>query len=148
MTTLLENKKARHEYEFLDTFVAGMVLSGPEVKSLRLKHGSLQGSFVRVIDGELWVVNMMINPYSFSRNEDYEPTRSRKLLVKKHELLQLQEKQNQKGIALVPSRVVAAGRHVKLEIAIARGKQLHDKREAIRKRDLDRAARKDAKYSY
>lgn len=148
MTTLLENKKARHEYEFLDTLVAGIVLTGPEVKSLRLKHGSLQGSYVRVIDGELWLINMMVNPYSYARNEDYDPTQSRKLLIRKSELLQLQEKQNQKGITLIPSRVVVAGKNIKVEIAIARGKQLHDKREAIRKRDLDRAARKDAKYSY
>lgn len=122
---------------------AGIVLEGGEVKMLRGKHGSLQGSHVRIIGGQAWLINAQIPPYPYARNEDYDPIRSRKLLLKKSELLQLQAIQDTKGKALIPTRLGVVGPFLKLEIGIARGKTQGDKRETIKKRDLARELRRD-----
>ncbi len=143
MKPLLINKKARFDFEILDRVVAGIVLTGGEVKMLRGKHGSLQGSHVRIVGGEAWLLNAQIPPYPFARNEDYDPIRSRKLLLKASELLQLQAIQDTKGKALVPTMLGLDGAFLKVEIGIARGKTHADKRDVIRKRDLDREARRD-----
>lgn len=143
MKPLLINKKARFDFEIQDTMYAGIVLEGGEVKMLRGKHGSLQGSHVRIIGGQAWLINAQIPPYPYARNEDYDPIRSRKLLLKKSELLQLQAIQDTKGKALIPTRLGVVGPFLKLEIGIARGKTQGDKRETIKKRDLARELRRD-----
>lgn len=122
-----------------------MVLDGGEVKMLRGKHGSLAGSYVRVIGDHAVLLNAQIPPYPYARNEEYEPTRTRQLLLKKSELLQLKQAQETKGHTLVPLMIGLDGRFIKVEVAIARGKNTTDRREAIRKRDLDREVARDLK---
>jgi SsrA-binding protein len=138
MLPLLLNKKARFDFEIQDSVVAGVVLTGGEVKMLRGKHGSLQGSHVRIVNGEAWLLNAQIPPYPYARNENYDPKRSRKLLLKKNELLALEAVQQTKGRALVPTIIGLSGRHIKVEVGIARGKTAKDRRETIKKRDLER----------
>lgn len=145
MLPLVVNKKARFEFQSLETFRAGMVLDGGEVKMLRGKHGSLAGSYVRVIGDHAVLLNAQIPPYPYARNEEYEPTRTRQLLLKKSELLQLKQAQETKGHTLVPLMIGLDGRFIKVEVAIARGKNTTDRREAIRKRDLDREVARDLK---
>ena len=143
MKTLLVHRQARFEYEPLQRFVAGVVLSGGEVKMLRQKKGSLSGSHVRVVSGEVWLLNAQIPPYPFARNEDYDPTQTRKLLLSKKEILKLQEAQQEKGKAIIPLEVGLEGKYIKVKIAIARGKSKADRRETIRKRDLERQTAKE-----
>lgn len=143
--SLVVNKKARYEYSIEKNYTAGLVLSGQEVKSLRLKHASLSGSFVKVIGGEAFLVNAHINPYSFAQTDEYDPKRTRKLLLKKRELLELQEALHSKGRTLVPLSIFVAGKHLKLELAIAKGKKIHEKRAAIRERDQIRATERELK---
>ncbi|MBP7875806.1 SsrA-binding protein SmpB [Candidatus Woesebacteria bacterium] len=135
---LLDNARARFEYEISETLVAGVVLSGGEVKSLRGKHGSLTGSFVKVIDSEVWMINVQISPYPFANNTDYEPKRSRKLLLKRHEILKLQTDSLQKGRIMVPLRIEAVGHFIKVIIGVGRGKSTVDKRATVRKREQSR----------
>ena len=135
---LLQNKKARHEYAVEKTFTAGVVLTGPEVKSLRNKSGSLTGSFVKVVGGELFLINAQITPYAFANNTDYDPKRTRKLLVRKQELARLSEALDQKGRALIPLSIDLLGNHIKVTCALARGLKLHDKRAVLKKRTIDR----------
>jgi SsrA-binding protein len=135
---LLKNKKATFEYEILKKFEAGVVLSGAEVKSLRNKSGSFVGSFVKLLGGEAFLLNAQITPYSFADNKDYDPKRTRKLLLNKHELKELEEITAQKGKTLVPLAFMLAGNKIKLEFAVGRGKKAYDKRADIKKRDLDR----------
>lgn len=110
---------------------------------LRGKHGSLNGSYVHIKDGEAWLLNMQVPPYPYARVEDYEPTRTRKLLLKKSELIKFGQLQGTKGISLIPLSVAVAGRYLKVVIGVARGKSSRDKREAIKERDLNREARRD-----
>jgi len=145
MKPLLINKKAKFEYEYIETLTAGVVLSGGEVKMLRNSKGSLQGSFVRVVDGEAWLLNAQIPPYPYARNEDYDPKQNRKLLLKKKEVAQLLQIQQAKGLTLVPTAIGLEGRYIKVEVTIARGKSQGDRRETIRRRDLDRQTARDLK---
>lgn len=143
MLPLIVNRRARYEYEILDTFTAGLVLQGGEVKMLRGKHGSLAGSYVRVVGNKAVLLNAQIPPYPYSRQEDYEPLRTREILIKKHEMLLLKQAQETKGRTLVPLAIGLEGRFLKVEIAVARGKNTRDRRETIKKRDLDRELRRD-----
>lgn len=143
MLPLLLNKKARFDFEIQDKVVAGIVLTGGEVKMLRGKHGSLQGSHVRIVNGEAWLLNAQIPPYPYARSENYDPKRTRKLLLSKAELLILESVQQTKGRALVPTMIGLNGRHIKVEVGIARGKTDKDRRETIKKRDLEREMRRD-----
>ncbi len=145
MKPLLVNKRARFEYEVIERFTAGVVLQGGEVKMLRNSKGSLQGSFVRIIDGEGWLINAQIPPYPYARNEDYDPKQTRKLLLKKKELEQLAVVQKTKGMALIATAIGLEGKFIKVEVAIARGKNVRDRREQIRRRDLDRQTARDLK---
>lgn len=135
---LLDNARARFEYEISDTLVAGVVLSGGEVKSLRGKHGSLAGSFVKIIGDEIWLVNVQISPYPFANNVDYDPKRSRKLLLKRHEILKLKTDAQQKGRVMVPLRIEALGHFIKVIIGIGRGRTTVDKRAVVKKREQAR----------
>lgn len=136
--TLLEHKKARFEYEISDQLIAGVVLTGGEVKSLRGKHGSLSGSFVKILGNEAWLVNAQISPYPYADNTDYDPKRSRKLLLKRQEILKLQTDAQQKGRVLVPLRIEAVGPFIKVVVGIGRGRSTVDKRKVIQKREQDR----------
>ena len=133
------------EYAIVDTFEAGMVLSGPEVKMLRLKRGSLVGTHVRVVAGEVIVLNMQIPAYPNARQEDYDPKRTRKLLLHKHEVLKLQQAQDTKGFALIPLAVGVSHRFVKMQIAIAKGKKQYERREELKKRDMAREVERTTK---
>lgn len=143
---LIENRKARAEYQLIDTFQAGVVLSGAEVKSVRAKHGSLQGSFVKPIGGELFLVNCLISPYQFARQEDYDDRRTRKLLLHRRELIKLQEAARQKGRTLVPLSLELVNNKIKLNFAVARGKKQYERKEELKRRDLAREARREMKY--
>lgn len=142
---LLINKRARHDYAIEKTYMTGIVLSGPEVKSLRNKSGSFRGSFVKVISGEVFLINMQITPYKFADNEKYDPKRTRKLLLKKKEIEQLAEDLNKKNRTVVPLSFETVGRNIKLKIGVGRGLKLHDKRAKMKKRTMDRDVAKELK---
>ena len=140
--TLL-NRKARHEYEILETWVAGIVLTGTEIKSLRLGLGNLQDSFCRVQNGELWVYNFYIAPYEQGNIYNVEPRRARKLLLHKWEIAKLTTRVNERGFSIIPTRLFFDRGYAKLEVGLGRGKKLWDKRESIADRDRDREARRE-----
>lgn len=133
----IENRQARYDYEILEKFEAGIDLLGPEVKSVRDGQVSLKEAFVHLRDGQAWLVNAHIHPYQNSV-ETISPTRSRRLLLHKKELLNLASKTQTMGLTLVPLALYNKGNLFKLEIALAKGKKKWDKREAIKKRELER----------
>jgi SsrA-binding protein len=136
------NRKARFEYEILDTYEAGVVLEGSEVKSVRAGKVSLAEAYCRFIETELFLVDCHITPYSQAGTHALlSPTRMRKLLLKRYELRRLNEKVTTRGLTIVPLRIYSHDRLIKVEIALARGKKLTDKRKTIRDRDLQREAR-------
>jgi SsrA-binding protein len=145
--TIASNRRAFHDYSIVDTNEAGLVLSGTEVKSLRQNGCSLSDGFVRLKDGEAWLVNVHIPPYEqgtfFSQ---HEPRRDRKLLLHRKELDRLKGKLQEKGLTLLPLRVYFCRNRVKVEVGLARGKKLYDKRQAIKerevRRELERARRR------
>ena len=146
MTTFSENRKARFDYEILETYEAGLVLSGPEVKSIKNGRMNLAGSYVTFHDGELYLTGSTVAPYQ-PKNQptDYDPSRSKKLLLRKKEIMSLAGKIKQKGLTLVPLKVYNKGRRIKLEIAVARGKKQYDKRSVISKRDAARKIERELK---
>lgn len=139
MTTLAINRRVKYDYEILDTFEAGLVLQGHEVKSIKTGRVSLQGSFVTIKDEEAFLTNANIPPYQPKNTPaDYNPTQSRKLLLHKKEINSLIGKIRQKGLTLVPLRVYTKGGRIKLEFGLAKGKKKTDKREVIKKRETER----------
>lgn len=135
----IKNKKASFEYHFLDKYIAGIMLQGTEIKSLREGKANLQESYCALLDGELWVKNMHISPYTEGTYANHEPKRDRKLLLNKRELKKLESKFKEKGLAIIPVRLFINDRGLaKLEIALAKGKKLYDKREDIKQKDLKR----------
>lgn len=142
---LVLNKSAGHDYEILESYVAGVMLTGPEVKSLRLKHGSLKGSYVKIINHEAFLMNAQINPYAFAENQDYDPKRTRKLLLKHRELLKLEELDHRKNVTLVALKFFTAGRHIKLELGVGRGKKEFEKRSDLRKKAIQRDVERELK---
>jgi len=143
--TLIENRKARFEYDIHTQYQAGVVLSGAEVKSVRLKSGSLNGSFVKIVGAEVQLLNAQISPYKFANNQDYDPKRTRTLLLNKKEIVELLAVQNQKGSALVPLAFELVGKMIKLKIGVGRGKKQYEKRAAIKQRDVERDIRAELK---
>lgn len=136
-----ENRKARHDYESLEKYQAGLVLTGGETKSIREGGAKLEGSHLVLHGGELWLLGTHIKPYSKAgRIEGYDPTRSRKVLIHKKELRYLAGKIQEKGLTLVPFSLYASGRQIKLSFGLCRGRKAHDKREHIKSRELDRQA--------
>ena len=131
------NRQAGFRYNLLERFEAGLVLQGSEVKSLREGGVQLKDAYADVKDGEVWLRNMHIAPYKPAR-ENHDPERPRKLLLHKREIERLIGKTHEKGLTLVPTRMYFSGPHVKLELALARGKEQRDKREVIRERDQRR----------
>lgn len=139
MTTLAVNKKAKFDYEFLEKYEAGLVLFGHEVKSIKTGHISLKGAFVTIHNGELYLTNALVPLYQHAGNiKNYDPNRSRKLLVKKSEIRSLVGKKTQAGLTMVPIRVYTKRSLIKLEFALAKGKTKYDKRNVLKKRDTDR----------
>ena len=139
MTVFAENKKAHFDYEILETYEAGLVLSGAEVKSIKNGRMNLTGSYVNFHNGELYLIGTFIAPYQ-PKNQptDYDPSSSRKLLLRKKEIASLAGKIKTKGLTLIPLKVYNKGRRIKLEFAVARGKKQYDKREIIAKREAAR----------
>ena len=133
------NRAARHEYFILETFEAGIALTGTEVKSLRLGKGNLKESYAQVKGGELFLFNCHISPYDFGNRFNHEPLRPRKLLLHKAEIMRLVGKTKEKGLTLVPlSLYFDVKNRVKLELALAKGKKLYDKRQDMAKKDAQR----------
>ncbi|MBQ3809064.1 MAG: SsrA-binding protein SmpB [Kiritimatiellae bacterium] len=139
-----ENRKARHDYTVLETIECGIVLTGTEVKSVRHGEVSLSGSYGAVLKGELWLVGADIAAYKFGNRFNHEPKSMRKLLVHAKEVRDLQLKTEAKGLTLIPLKVFLKNGRVKVDLGVCRGKQLHDKRDALKKkamrRDLERGA--------
>jgi len=135
------NRAASHNYFLLEKFEAGMMLSGTEVKSIRAGRANLKDAYGIVKDGELWLLNAHIGPYEHGNIFNHEPLRTRKLLVHKEELRKLVGKTQQKGLTLIPTRIYFKNGRAKCELALARGKQLWDKRETERRKTADAEAR-------
>jgi SsrA-binding protein len=135
---IAENRRARHEYQLLERLEAGVVLTGTEVKSLRDGRASLAQAYAEVRDGELWLVGLHISPYEQGSVGAHEPDRPRKLLAHRREIDSLYGKVGEKGLTLVPTRLYFKDGRVKVELAVARGKELRDKRRDIAKREADR----------
>jgi SsrA-binding protein len=138
---IADNRKAFHDYHILDIFEAGVALLGTEVKGIREGQANLRDSFARVEDGEVWLYNVHINPYSHRGYVDHDPKRRRRLLLHRHEIRRLIGKTVEKGLTLVPTRLYFKKGRVKVALALAKGKQAHDKRETIRRREVDRETR-------
>lgn len=143
MKVIATNKKSRFDYEILETFEAGIVLTGPEVKSVKAGQVSIKESFATVKGEEVFLTNAHISPYKQAAGLDHEPTRSRKLLLKKSEISSLIGKAKTQGLTLIPTKVYLKRGFVKVEIGLGRGKKLHDKRETIKKKDTQRDIARD-----
>jgi SsrA-binding protein len=135
---IVDNRRARYDYELLDRFEAGIVLQGTEVKSLRDGRASLGQAYAEVRDGEAWLVGAEIQPYAHGNIRNHEPTRDRKLLLHRKEIASLQGKVRERGLTLVPTRLYWKDGRAKVELRLARGKQTVDKRREIAKRDAQR----------
>ena len=133
-----ENRKARHDYTVLETIECGIVLSGTEVKSVRHGEVSLAGAYGAVLKGELWLLGADIAAYKFGNRFNHEPKSQRKLLVHAKEIRELQLKTEAKGLTLVPLKVFLKHGRIKVDLGVCRGRQLHDKRDALKKKDLRR----------
>jgi SsrA-binding protein len=140
-TSIAENRKAFHDYHMLETFEAGIVLLGTEVKSIREGRVNLRDSFARVEDGEVFLYNVNISPYSHRGYADHEPLRRRKLLLHRDEIRKLIGKTVEKGMTLVPVRMYYKNGRVKVAVSLAKGKKDYDKRETIKRREADRETR-------
>jgi len=144
--TVAFNKEAKAEYEIIETYEAGIVLEGSEVKALRNKQTvSFKDSFVRIENGEAWLYNLYIAPYRYATLKPPDPLRKRKLLLHKREILRLLGKVQQKGFTIIPLRVYFKDGKVKVEIALAKGKKTYDRREELRERDIKRQMERDLK---
>jgi SsrA-binding protein len=135
------NRGAYHNYHILETHEAGIVLTGTEVKSIREGRCNLKDSYAMVRNGEMWLLNAHISPYSHGNRQNHDPTRSRKLLLHKREIERLMGKGQQKGLTIVPTKMYLKNGRIKVEIALVRGKKLHDKRETERRRETEREMR-------
>jgi len=139
--SIAENRKAFHDYHLLESFEAGLVLLGTEVKAIREGRVNLRDSFARVENGEVYLYNVNISPYSHRGYADHEPLRRRKLLLHRDEIRKLVGKTVEKGMTLVPVRLYFKNGRVKVAVSLARGKKDYDKRETIKRREVDRETR-------
>lgn len=142
------NRRARHKFEFLETFEAGIQLRGTEVKALREGKAQLSDAYAVVDDGEVWLRNFHIPPYAPASRENHDPERPRKLLLHRYEIERLVGKTAERGLTLVPSRVYFKGPHAKVELALARGKEGRDRRREIAERDVRREVEREFKGRY
>lgn len=141
---VITNRKARHEYSVLDSFEAGVMLAGAEVKSLRDGKGNLQDAYGRIIDGEVFLYGMHILPYAFARGE-LDPVRPRKLLLHQKEILEISRALEERGTTLIPLRVYFVNGRAKVELGVCKGKRAYDKRQALKERDAKREAERALK---
>ena len=133
------NRKARHDYFILDTFECGIVLTGTEIKSVRAGNLNLKDSYASIENGELWLYGVHISPYEKGTYYNHEPERDRKLLLHRHEIIRLNSKTREKGLTLVPLSVyIKDGKRAKVELGLAKGRTIHDKRDMIADRDAKR----------
>jgi SsrA-binding protein len=139
--TITENRKARHDYHILDTWEAGIALLGTEVKSIREGRVNLRDSYARIENGEVWMQNVHISPYSHRGSADHAELRSRKLLLHRDEIRKMVGRVAEKGLTLVPLEMYLKNGRVKVLLGLAKGKQAHDKRETIRRRETERETR-------
>lgn len=142
---IARNKKARFDYEIIETFEAGIVLRGSEVKSLRQKKASIQESYARIKNGEVYITGMNIAVYEMANRFNHEPVHDRKLLLHRHEIKRLIGKVQEKGFTLVPLKLYFKNGKVKVELGLAKGKAKYDKRDSIKKRDVDRELQREWK---
>lgn len=140
------NRKARHEYHIVNTYEAGIVLQGTEVKSIRQGKANLVDSYAAIKDGEVWLMNTHISSYEQGNINNHDPHRTRKLLLKRSEIRKLIGKTKEKGLTLIPLRIYLKGGKVKIELALAQGKKAYDKREDIAKKDFQRQQERKIKY--
>ncbi|MGY8777556.1 MAG: SsrA-binding protein SmpB [Longimicrobiales bacterium] len=136
------NRKARHEYEILETYEAGMELKGPEVKSLRSGGVAFQDAFARVDSGEVWLHSLHISPYEQANRNNVDPVRPRRLLLNRQEIRQMIIKTEEKGLTVVPLEIYFSRGYAKISLGVARGKNLYDKRETLKRRQQDREAQR------
>lgn len=134
----ISNKKATFNYDILETFEAGIVLTGAEVKSIKGGRANLTDAFVKILNGDLYLINAEIPKYKYSSDDFYDSRRTRKLLVKRKELIQIDSKLKSKNLTLIPLSLYTKGRIVKVEVAFARGRKRHEKKEREKRRDMDR----------
>ena len=146
--TIVNNRKAYHDYEIINNLETGIVLFGTEVKSLRNGKANLSDAYARIKDNELWLLNMHISAYEKSAESNHDPLRDRKLLVNKMELKKLRRQVEEKGVTLVPTKLYFKDHLVKVEISLARGKKKYDKRAAIAERDMKRDMDRSSKIKY
>lgn len=137
-TVIALNKKAYHDYEILGKYDAGMVLTGTEVKSLREHKASLVDAYARTKNGEVWLINSNIPVYKLGTYTNHEPMRNRKLLLKKSEIRKLDQKLKDRSLTVVPLKLYFSGPYIKIELGLAKGKRKYDKREAIKKAEMQR----------
>lgn len=142
---IVNNRHAFHEYHILDKYEAGIALKGTEVKSVMSGRIQLKDSYVAVKDGEVWLLNAHISPYSHGNRENHDPLRTRKLLLHKREILKLEKETTVKGMTLVVTRIYLKNGRVKFEIGVAKGKKLYDKRETEMKRTIEKETRQQLK---
>lgn len=145
MKRIAENRKARHEYEIFDRFEAGLVLQGTEIKSIRQGKVQMKDSYVSIINGEAFIKGLHISPYEFGNRFNHDETRDRKLLLHKKEIRKLEQASQAKGFTIVPLSIYLSKGLAKMEIALAKGKNLHDKRESSKERDAKREIEKAMK---
>jgi SsrA-binding protein len=144
----INNKKATYDYFVEDTYETGIVLKGTEIKSIRKGSANLQDSYATIKKGEMFLLNMYIAQYEEGNQFNHEERRTRKLLLHESEIIKIASKVDQEGYTLVPLKLYLKGNKAKILIGIAKGKKTFDKRETIKKRDLEREARKEAKYNF
>lgn len=143
---VVDNRKARFEYEILETYEAGLELTGTEVKSIRAGKVNLQDSFTLIREGEAWLLNMHVSPHSTaSRVFNHDPTRRRKLLLHRQEISRITGMIEKKGLTVIPLRLVLTKGWIKAHLAVARGKKLHDKRDALKEKSINRDIQRDLK---
>ena len=136
--TVADNRRAFHEYDLLERIEAGLVLAGTEIKSIRASKVNIRDAYAQVRDGEMWLQNMHIAPWSGGGPWNHEPVHPRRLLLHKKEILRLGRAAAQQGLTIVPLRVYIKGHHAKIELALAKGRRRHDKRQAIIRRETER----------
>lgn len=142
MSLILKNKKAYFDYEILETYEAGIVLSGAEVKSIRNAKANLKGSYVAVKNSEAFIENMHISSYQPKNQPDYDPTRRRKLLLKKAEIDRLADSAEQRGLTIIPLEIFSKSGLIKMKIGLCRGRKKYDKREVLKKRQQEKDIRR------
>jgi len=142
---IVTNRKARYEYEIIDSVEAGLVLVGSEVKSIRSARVNLSDAYARVIKGEIWVIGMHISPYMEATSQNHDPLRERKLLLHRNEIKKLSRRVQEKGFTLIPLRIYFKNNKAKLELGVARGKRQYDKKVSIAQKDAKREMEREQK---